>query len=280
MLFLFQSIVLKSLKCLLFLKFQKPKSTNKFHIFPKFEKVNLSIYNKVLGDDYMYLKKEQITNFESINLEQVIEVSNGYHILKRAIDIFVSLLGIVMLSFVFLSLFLLIKITSKGPALYKDSRVGKDGKEIKINKFRTMYIDASNLDKYLTKQQKEIFLKERKLDDDPRITKVGKFLRKTSLDELPQLFDILKGKISLVGPRPITKKELDLNYSKKEAKLLTSAKPGLTGCWQVLGRNNLNYASGNRQRAELSYFLKRSIRYDFNLVLLTIPAVLKRDGAK
>ena len=211
----------------------------------------------------------------------VIRGGKIYSFFKRIFDILCSFLAIIVLSPLLLILSLLVKLTSKGPVLFKDVRVGKNFKLIKVYKFRSMYIDAeSNIDKYLSEEQKEIWNRERKLDNDPRITKVGKILRKTSLDELPQLFNILFGQLSIVGPRPIKMKELKDNYTEYEQQMLMKVKPGLTGYWQVYGRSNVDYASGERQKEELAYLPKRSLLFDLKIIFLTVPAVLKHKGAK
>lgn len=213
---------------------------------------------------------------------KIIEVRGGklYAFLKRLEDIVASLLAIIILFIPMLIIGLLVKLTSKGPVFFKDKRVGKGGKEITVLKFRSMYIDAeSNIDKYLTEEQKIQWVRERKLDPDPRITKVGRFIRKTSLDELPQIFNIFKGDLSIVGPRPITKKEMDTNYNDYEKSILTLARPGLTGYWQVCGRSNVNYESGERQKLELEYFEKRGFWFDIGIIFKTIPAVLRKRGA-
>jgi lipopolysaccharide/colanic/teichoic acid biosynthesis glycosyltransferase len=210
-----------------------------------------------------------------------IKGGQGYCFVKRAFDIFASSLAIVLLSPVLLALTLAVKLTSKGPVLFKDRRIGLNGKEIKVLKFRTMYADAeSNIRKYLTPEQLSTWIRERKLDNDPRITKVGKFLRKTSLDELPQLFNIFAGTLSIVGPRPITKTELEENYSKYQQCKLIQVKPGLTGYWQVYGRSDVDYASGERQKEELAYLPRRSVIFDLKLMYMTVPAVLNHKGAK
>lgn len=204
-----------------------------------------------------------------------------YHFFKRFLDILFSFIFIILLSWLLLILAILVKCSSKGPALFKDVRVGKKGKVIKVLKYRSMYIDAeTNIDKYLTPEQKETWIKERKLDKDPRITKIGRFLRKTSLDELPQLFNIFGGSMSFVGPRPITKIELEQHFTEEEKAILLDAKPGLTGYWQVYARNDAEFETGERQRLELAYFQKRGIFFDIKIVFLTIPAVLKHKGAK
>lgn len=215
--------------------------------------------------------------------QEKIEVkgSKAYAFSKRAFDLFCSSLAIIILSPLLLILSMIVKFSSKGPVLFKDKRIGLDGKEIKVYKFRSMYIDAeSNIRKYLTEEQIKTWKIERKLDNDPRITKIGKFLRKTSLDELPQLFNIFAGTLSIVGPRPITFVELKENYTPYERRKLLSVKPGLTGYWQVYGRSDVDYKSGERQKEELAYLPKRSFFFDLKLIFLTIPAVLKHKGAK
>jgi lipopolysaccharide/colanic/teichoic acid biosynthesis glycosyltransferase len=127
---------------------------------------------------------------------------------------------------------------------------------------------------------KQKWIEERKLDNDPRITKVGKFLRKTSLDELPQLLNIFAGSISIVGPRPIKNYELLSAYTPYQIEKLLSVKPGLTGYWQVYGRSNVTYETGERQKEELAYLPKRGAWMDLKIIFLTIPAVLKKRGAK
>ncbi len=204
-----------------------------------------------------------------------------YFLVKRLFDLFNSFLAILLLSLVLLGVAIAVKCSSKGPAIFADKRVGKNGKIIKVLKFRSMYIDAeSNIDKYLSPEQKEIWMRERKLDNDPRITKVGRFIRKTSLDELPQLFNIFVGTMSFVGTRPITERELKGNFTEEEQKILVSGKPGLTGYWQVYGRGEAEYETGERQKLELEYFYRRGLFFDLKLLFLTIPAVLKHKGAK
>ncbi|HAS56881.1 MAG TPA: sugar transferase, partial [Firmicutes bacterium] len=157
-----------------------------------------------------------------------------YFAFKYIFDFLFSFSFILILSPLFLILILTVKLSSKGPAFFLDKRVGKGGKIINVIKFRSMYIDAETKpEKYLNEEQMKIWKTERKLEDDPRITKVGKFLRKTSLDELPQLFNIIAGQMSLVGPRPISKWEFDTYFNEEEKKVLLTARPGLTGYWQV-----------------------------------------------
>lgn len=203
-----------------------------------------------------------------------------YFAIKRIFDFILSFIAIIILSPIMLITFIAVKCTSKGKAIFRDKRTGKNGKAIYVYKFRSMYSDAeSNIDHYLTPEQKAIWLKERKLDNDPRITKVGKFIRKTSIDELPQLFNILLGSMSIVGTRPITNDELTTNYTPEEQSILKQGKPGLTGYWQVYGRGEIEYKDGKRQELELAYFYKRSLLFDLKLIILTVPAVFKQKGA-
>ena len=152
---------------------------------------------------------------------------------------------------------------------------------IGVLKFRTMYVDAeTNIEKYLTPEQIKAWKEERKLENDPRITKIGNFLRKSSLDELPQLFNILIGQMSIVGPRPISKREYDAYYNDEEKKILSTARPGLTGYWQVYGRNEVDYASGERSKLTMEYFKKRSLLLDLKIIFKTFAVVISGKGAE
>lgn len=200
----------------------------------------------------------------------------GYLFAKRCFDVFCSLLAIILLSPVFLILIAIVKFTSEGPVFYSHKRIGKDGKEIGILKFRSMVVNAEEMIKNFTPEQKKEFEENFKLENDPRVTKVGKFLRKSSLDELPQLFNILAGTISIVGPRPITYKET-LMYG-EDRDLLLSVKPGLTGLWAANGRSDVSYAE--RIELELRYVRECSFWFDIKIIFQTVFAVLKGKGAK
>ena len=228
-------------------------------------------------------KEIESTNTKNTNEEIVIKGSKTYLFFKRVLDIIVSFISIVFLmtTLIFPIISLLVLISTHGQVIFKDERMGLNKKKIRIYKFQTMFSDAeTNLDKYLDENQKKKWQKERKLDDDPRVTKLGKFLRKTSLDELPQLFNILGGSLSLVGPRPITKQELENNFTEYEQEQLMKVKPGLTGYWQVKDRSLATYESGERQKEELYYLPRRGFWFDVKIVLLTIPAIFKGKGAK
>ena len=208
------------------------------------------------------------------------EVTWWYRFCKRTFDIVLSFFLIVILCLLLAVLWLVVWLSSKGKGIFHDMRVGKDDKDIAVYKFRTMYGDAeTNIDKYLNEEQKRQWEIDRKVDDDPRITKVGQFLRKTSLDELPQLFNILFGTMSFVGPRPITRFELEKHFTPEQKKILLSVRPGLIGYWGVMGRSNIGFDHG-RQELELNYFKLRGLWFDLSLMFRVIPAVFKRKGAK
>jgi lipopolysaccharide/colanic/teichoic acid biosynthesis glycosyltransferase len=162
---------------------------------------------------------------------------------------------------------------------YRHKRVGKNGKTIYIPKFRSMKKNADQLEHMLTPEQLEQYKREYKIDNDPRVTKVGAFLRKTSLDELPNVWAIFKGDISVIGPRPLMRDEVDEKFGKDGDKLL-SVKPGMIGWWAANGRSNTTYESGKRQELELYYVDHCSIGLDIKIIFKTIVKVIKRDGAK
>ncbi len=203
-----------------------------------------------------------------------------YHGVKRVVDVITSLVGLVLLSPVFLIIALLIKMEDGGPVFYSSKRVGKDGKSIGVLKFRSMKVNADRLEDMLTPEELAQYRKEYKLDHDPRITKIGDFLRKSSLDELAQLINILRGDMSLVGPRPLLREEVTSKYSLHEQRALLSVRPGLTGMWQVNGRSDCTYEHGERQRLELSYIRDCSLKLDLQILFQTVGAVIHKVGAK
>ena len=154
----------------------------------------------------------------------------GYLILKRILDVVLACVGLVFCIIPIGIISLLIKIDSAGPAFYVHHRVGKGGKDIPLLKFRSMHVNADEMIEEFTPEQKEEWESNFKLENDPRITKIGGFLRRSSLDELPQLINILKGELSIVGPRPVVEEELE-KYGENKEKFL-SVTPGLTGYWQ------------------------------------------------
>lgn len=201
-----------------------------------------------------------------------------YECIKRIFDLVVSLVAVIVLSPILLVIALAIRLEDRGPILYRAQRVGRSGKPITVFKFRSMRMNADRLEDMLTPEELEEYKKNFKLEHDPRITKVGAFLRKTSLDELPQLFNILSGTLSLVGPRPVLQEETELYGDKRN--LLLSCKPGLTGLWQVSGRSNVTYENGRRQALELQYVSQRSLWLDIKILFWTVGAVVRMDGAK
>lgn len=198
-----------------------------------------------------------------------------YDFVKRVFDIVCSLIGLIVLSPVFIIISILIKTTSEGPVFFAHKRVGKDGKTIKIYKFRSMVTNAEELIKQFTPEQKAEYEKNFKLENDPRVTKVGKFMRKTSLDELPQLINILKGDISVVGPRPVMDVETKIYGNYRD--MLLSVKPGLTGFWAANGRSATTYA--RRRAMEIYYVKNRSVLLDLKIIFKTFISVFKRVGA-
>ena len=198
-----------------------------------------------------------------------------YLVIKRIIDFMGALIGLILLSPVFLIIAILIKKDSKGPIVFGHIRKGLYGKDIKVYKFRTMYENSKEIFDNFTEEQKKEFYINFKLDNDPRITKIGDFLRKTSLDELPQLFNILKGDMSIIGPRPIVEAEIE-KYG-KYAKKLFSVLPGLTGYWQANGRSDTTY--NERIAMDMYYIDNRSIALDFKIMFKTVISVIKKEGA-
>ncbi len=199
-------------------------------------------------------------------------------IMKRAFDIFFALLGIVILSPMFLIVALLVKLDSSGPVFFGHNRVGRHGHIFRCFKFRTMVVNAQEvLEELLASdsERRKEWEREFKLKDDPRITRVGNFLRKTSLDEFPQLWNVVRGDMSLVGPRPIVEKEVDL-YGEK-ARYFFKVTPGITGLWQVSGRNDISY--DERVLLDEYYAKNWSLWLDIEILFRTFSAVMQSRGA-
>ncbi|MDR2532693.1 MAG: sugar transferase [Oscillospiraceae bacterium] len=198
-----------------------------------------------------------------------------YLFFKRGFDIFASFFGLVFLLPLFLIVATIIRIDSKGKAIYAHNRIGRNGKPFKMYKFRSMVHNADEVLSRFTPEQKAKFEVNFKLEDDPRITKIGVVLRKTSLDELPQLINILRGELSIVGPRPIVKSEM-YKYGENMNKL-TCVKPGLTGYWQVRGRSTTTYEE--RVAMDMFYIDNLSLLLDVKIFFATFAAVLRKQGA-
>lgn len=197
-----------------------------------------------------------------------------YEAAKRGIDICGALVGLIVLGLLFPIVALLFLLEDRGPIFYKQQRLGKDFQTFTLYKLRTMIVDA---DGHLARRPEllEAWRRTGKLQNDPRVTRLGSFLRRTSIDELPQLFNVLRGDISLIGPRPIQFSEIPAFG--ELIKLRQTVKPGLTGLWQVSGRSNTDY----EQRAILDciYVMDRSFWIDMLIIINTLPVVLHGWGA-
>lgn len=197
-----------------------------------------------------------------------------YEVIKRLIDVVCSFLGVLVLSPLFIIIAIIIKTTSKGPVFFSQKRVGKNGKEFNMYKFRSMVVNAEELKEKLAAQN-EMSGPMFKMKDDPRVTKVGKFIRKTSIDELPQLWNVLKGDMSLVGPRPSLPKEVaqfeDWMYRRLEVK------PGLTCYWQVSGRNNIDFEDW--MKLDIRYVDERNLWIDIKLIFKTVGVLFGDKNA-
>ncbi|MGX5475112.1 multidrug MFS transporter [Bacillus toyonensis] len=201
---------------------------------------------------------------------------NGLYLFtKRLMDIFGALCGVILLSPVFIIVTILIKLEDpKGPVFFKQIRVGKDGKEFGMYKFRSMVTDAEDRLKDLL-QHNEVSGAMFKMKDDPRVTRIGKFIRKTSIDELPQLLNVIKGEMSLVGPRPPLPREVKEYTSYDRQRLLVT--PGCTGLWQVTERNSVGFAE--MVALDLEYIRNRNIFYDIKIILKTVKVLLGSNNA-
>ncbi len=198
--------------------------------------------------------------------------------LKRLVDLFIVVVALAILCPFMLIIALLIKLTSPGPVFYRHRRLGRNMREFDVLKFRTMYQDADRrLDEILKNdpEKRMEFEKTFKLKNDPRVTAVGKWLRRLSFDELPQLLNVLAGQMSLVGPRPIVEKEV--NYYQDYSLLLFRVPPGLTGLWQISGRTDTSYEE--RVRLDTRYVREWTLAGDVAIIFKTLPAVISRRGA-
>lgn len=201
-----------------------------------------------------------------------------YLLMKRAIDIVGAIIGLIIFSPFFIIIpILYMRGEGKGPVFFRQSRIGQNGESFGIYKFRSMVIDAERKLKQNEVLYKKYIDNNYKLEpeEDPRITSVGRFLRKMSLDELPQFINVLKGDMSLVGPRPVVQEEL-LEYGERKDEFL-SVKPGITGYWQVSGRSDVGYPE--RVDLELYYVYNASLFFDMKILFLTVVNVVLRKGA-
>ena len=226
------------------------------------------------------MTSETTENMETTSLRTQSDVKTKiskkvYIKVKRVIDVILASIALILLSPLFAIIAIAIKIDSKGPVFFAHKRIGKNGNIIKLYKFRSMVINAEELIKSFTPEQMREYKENYKLTNDPRITKVGKFLRKTSLDELPQLINIINGDLSIIGPRPVVADELE-KYGVNKDKFL-SVTPGLTGYWAANGRSNTTYEQ--RMEMELYYIDNLSLKMDIKVFFKTILSVVKKEGA-
>lgn len=191
---------------------------------------------------------------------------------KRFLDIILSILLLIMLSPAYTVLILILYLFQGRPIIFEQIRIGLHGKKFKIYKFRTMKIDAEELKNKFTEEEKKEYEENQKLQKDNRVTRIGKFLRRTSLDELPQLWNILKGDMTFTGPRPIVEMELERYQDKKEEFL--SLKPGLIGYWQAYSDKSTTYQE--RMEMELYYVKNESFGFDVKIFLKSIVTVIRK----
>ena len=209
------------------------------------------------------MEKSQVNN-QGNSVSLITDKSIGYKVFKRTLDIILSTLALIFLSPLILIVAILIKLESKGPIIFSQRRVGLNGKEFKMYKFRSMVVNAEELKEKLSNQN-EMSGPMFKIKGDPRVTKIGRFIRKTSIDELPQLINVIKDEMSLVGPRPSLPEEV----AKFEPWMLDrlTIKPGLTCYWQVSGRSNIGFIEW--MRLDLKYVNDRSFLLDLKLIFKT-----------
>lgn len=216
------------------------------------------------------IKNNNATFEKEYNNESII-----YIFLKRLIDLFGSVIGLIVLSPIFLVVSLLIKFESKGPVIFSQDRIGKEGKVFKMYKFRSMVVNAEELKEKL-KEQNEMSGPMFKMKEDPRVTRIGKFIRKTSIDELPQLINVLRGDMSLVGPRPSLPKEVKQFEDWMMERL--EVKPGLTCYWQVSGRNNIDFEDW--MKLDIKYVRERNTLTDIKLIFKTVFVLFGDENAR
>lgn len=226
--------------------------------------------------------QSSVTNspsFGGLNLDSAnhAEVPVG-GVAKRVVDILLTVMGIVLLLPLILGLTVVLRLTDSGPLLYGHRRIGFGGREFRCWKFRTMVVNGDEvLEQHLRENPSEaaMWKEQRKLVNDPRITPLGAVLRKFSLDELPQLLNVLTGEMSLIGPRPVVQAELD--YYASSTRHYLSARPGLSGLWQISGRSNTTYFE--RVQMDRFYVMNWNIWMDLRIIFMTIPAVALSRGA-
>lgn len=231
-----------------------------------------------INNNYFIKENKEVKELE-MKKETKFIVKLMYRIIKRIIDFIGGIVGTIILIPLTIGIFIAnIVLKNKGPIFYVQERIGKNGKIFKMYKFRSMVVGADEkLDEYLSENPEafEEYKVYKKLKDDPRVTKVGDFIRKTSLDEFPQFINVLKGQMSLVGPRPYLPREIeDMGdyYS-----FIIKNKPGVTGYWQVRGRNDITF--NERLKMDMDYYNNANTLLDLKLILKTVGKVVKKEGA-
>ncbi|MBI2798298.1 sugar transferase [Candidatus Saccharibacteria bacterium] len=249
---------------------------------------NHIIYKFVPSIAGLYTSRLQSIQYRDLTLLEVVPTPlEGWgRIVKRLFDLLFSLLAVIVLSPIMLVLVIIMKLTDSGPIIYKHQRLTRAGKPLWVYKFRSMKqayctggqfdgkTDLEVLASFNNPRLIEEWKKDQKLRNDPRVSKIGKFMRKTSLDELPQLFNIIKGELSMVGPRPIVEDELK-RYG-KVSNLFLKIKPGLTGLWQVSGRSDIDYEE--RVKLDIYYIENWSLWLDLIILIKTVSVVLRGRG--
>ena len=228
----------------------------------------------VTANSARHMASAQLIDTEPLSIPAGHEVSRFYTVSNRCIDVALALVGMLLLSPVLAVIALCIKLDDGGPVLHLREIIGQHSRHFYALKFRTMILDA---DAYLAAHPElmQAFRKNMKLDNDPRVTRVGKFLRKTSLDELPQLYNVLLGQMSLVGPRIIHPSELP-RYGQYAPKRL-SVRPGITGLWQISGRQHISYKE--RVQLDMKYIDTRSVFFDLFILIKTLKVFIVHTGA-
>ena len=232
-------------------------------------KEKIALVSETETESQVIKEKESVGTVQKKN-------KRAYFFFKRCFDIVLSVISLVILIIPILIIALIIRIDSPGPAFYVHNRIGKNGKNLPLLKFRSMFLGADDMIEDFTPEQKSEWEENFKLENDPRITKVGRFLRKTSLDELPQIINILKGELSFVGPRPVVQEELE-RYGENKEKFL-SVLPGLTGYWQAYARSSCTYEQ--RMEMELNYVENSNFLWDIKIIFATFGAVFSGRGAR
>ena len=249
--------------------------------------MNISVTENIMVDATNTMEQtrpvEKVTTMDLINIGENVHtnkiIAQLSKITKRTVDILGGIAGVLLLVPMTIVLYIAKLVTKeKGPLFYSQQRIGKDGKLFKMYKYRSMVVNADEILKKHLEENEEArkeYKKYKKLKNDPRITKLGNFIRKTSIDEFPQFINVLKGEMSLVGPRPYLPREKE--EMGKYYKYITKCKPGITGYWQVNGRSAVTF--NDRLDMDFKYYNKKSLKTDLKLLKKTVQKVLVKEGA-